>query len=110
MAGKEDNNMGEIMREKLLQKSFKELYQLRCDQYCSKEEIVNDILAHDDGSVREMVQTEGSFLWLMVQSSVKKRLDKLLETIPVTPEADSPGRKSASGGKERGNTRHDDMS
>lgn len=72
--------MKETMREKLLRKSFKELYQLRCDQYCSKEDIVDDILEHDDGSVREMVESEGSFLWLMVESGVKKRLNKLMES------------------------------
>ncbi len=74
--------MEEIIREKLLKKSWKELYQLRCDQYCSKNELVDDIIVHDDGSVRELIEAEGSFLWLMVQSSVKKRLDKLLENGP----------------------------
>jgi hypothetical protein len=72
--------MKEIMREKLLRKSWKELYQLRCDQYRSKEEIADDILEHDDdGSVRELVQMEGSFLWLMVKSSAKSNLNKLLD-------------------------------
>lgn len=56
------------MREKLMGKSWKELYQLRCDQYCSKEELVNDIIEHDDDwSVRELLQMEGSFLWLMMK-------------------------------------------
>ncbi|MGR3311075.1 MAG: hypothetical protein ACUZ77_09885 [Candidatus Brocadiales bacterium] len=60
--------MEKTIRERLMERSFKELCQLRCDQYCSKEEVVDDILAHDDdGSVRELVQTEGSFLWLMVK-------------------------------------------
>lgn len=49
-------------KSRLLKKSWEELFQLRCDQYCSKEEIVDDILKHDDGSVREMVEMEGSFL------------------------------------------------
>lgn len=82
MAGGEDVGMEEIIREKLLKKSWKELYQFRCDQYCSKDELVDDIIVHDDGSVRELIEAEGSFLWLMVQSSVKKRLDKLLENGP----------------------------
>lgn len=70
---KKEVNMERTIRERLLDKSFKELYQMRCDQYCSKEEIVDDILTHDDGGVRELVQMEGSFLWLMVQKSVRNR-------------------------------------
>ncbi len=72
--------MREYIREQLLTRSWRELYQLRCDQYRSKEEVVDDILAHDDGSVVELMQMEGSFLWLMLQSSVKRGLNNLLDT------------------------------
>lgn len=76
----EYKKMNERIRERLLQKTFRELCQLRSDQYCSKEEVVDDILAHDDdGSVQELVQTEGSFLWLMLKSSGKKGLGCLID-------------------------------
>lgn len=62
------------IREELLKKSWNALYQLRNDQYCTKEEIVDDILEHDDGSVRERLETEGSFLWLMTKAGMKKAM------------------------------------
>ncbi len=52
----------EIFRQLLLKKPLKELYQLRGDMYKSKEEIVQDIIDYDDGSVAEMVEVETSDL------------------------------------------------
>ncbi|OHB96091.1 MAG: hypothetical protein A3I59_01080 [Planctomycetes bacterium RIFCSPLOWO2_02_FULL_50_16] len=54
------------MREFLLEKDLDELYQLRGEQYTSKEELVDDIISNDDGSVAELVELEGSFLSLLM--------------------------------------------
>ncbi len=54
------------MRELLLEKGLHELYELRGDQYTVKEELVDDIIANDDGSIAELVEMEGSFLFLLM--------------------------------------------
>ncbi len=54
------------MRELLLEKELHELYELRGDQYTAKEELVDDIIANDDGSIAELVELEGSFLFLLM--------------------------------------------
>lgn len=54
------------MRELLLEKELHELYELRGDQYTAKEELVDDIIANDDGSIAELVEMEGSFLFLLM--------------------------------------------
>lgn len=54
------------MRELLLRKDLKELYELRGEQYTSKEGLVDDIIANDDGSVAELIELEGSFLFLLM--------------------------------------------
>ncbi len=56
----------QCMREFLLEKDLDELYQLRGEQYTSKEELVDDIISNDDGSVAELVELEGSFLFLLM--------------------------------------------
>lgn len=58
----------DTLRLKLLQKPLTELYGIRGDQYTSKEAIVEDIIANDDGSVAEMVEGEGSFLNMMTRA------------------------------------------
>ena len=55
----------ELLREALLKKSLEELYRMRGDQYTSKEEIVDDIIANDDDAVKEMLEREGSFFGLL---------------------------------------------
>ncbi|MCP4365275.1 MAG: hypothetical protein GY800_08255 [Planctomycetes bacterium] len=55
------------MRESLLEKGLHELYELRGEQYTAKEELVDDIIANDDdGSIAELVELEGSFLFLLM--------------------------------------------
>ena len=54
------------MRELLLEKELHELYELRGDQYTAKEELVDDIIANDDGSIAELGEMEGSFLFLLM--------------------------------------------
>lgn len=54
------------LKETLLRKDLKELYELRGDQYTNKEELVDDIIANDDGSVAELIELEGSFLLLLM--------------------------------------------
>ncbi len=54
------------MRDFLLKKSLNKLYELRGDQYTDKEELVEDIIANDDGSVAELIELEGSFLFLLM--------------------------------------------
>ncbi len=54
------------MRELLLEKGLHELYELRGDQYTAKEEWVDDIIVNDDGSIAELVEMEGSFLFLLM--------------------------------------------
>lgn len=39
------------------------------ERLVKKSWIVDDILEHDDGSVREIVEAEGSFLWLMIKGA-----------------------------------------
>lgn len=56
----------EYLRESLLRKGLEELYQLRGEQYTSKEELVDDIIANDDGCVAELIELEGSFLFLLM--------------------------------------------
>lgn len=50
----------------LLQKSLDELYVLRGEQYTSKEALVDDIIAHDDGCLEEILELEGSLLYLLM--------------------------------------------
>ena len=50
----------------MLEKGLHELYELRGDQYTAKEELVDDIIANDDGSIAELVEMEGSFLFLLM--------------------------------------------
>ncbi len=54
------------IRELLLEKELHDLYELRGGQYTVKEELVDDIIANDDGSVAELVELEGSFLFLLM--------------------------------------------
>jgi hypothetical protein len=54
------------MRELLLEKGLHELYELRGEQYTAKEELVDDIIANDDGGIAELVELEGSFLFLLM--------------------------------------------
>ncbi|MFQ5862719.1 MAG: hypothetical protein ACE5IC_06310 [Candidatus Brocadiales bacterium] len=54
------------LRELLLRKDLKELYKLRGEQYTSKEGLVDDIIENDDGSVAELIELEGSFLFLLM--------------------------------------------
>ncbi|MHC4198258.1 MAG: hypothetical protein ACYSRP_10235 [Planctomycetota bacterium] len=54
------------MRELLLEKGLHKLYELRGEQYTAKEELVDDIIANDDGSIAELVEMEGSFLFLLM--------------------------------------------
>lgn len=56
----------QCLREFLLEKDLDELYQLRGEQYTSKEELVDDIVSNDDGSVAELIELEGSFLFLLM--------------------------------------------
>jgi hypothetical protein len=67
----------EEMRKKLYEKDFVDLIQIRADQYTGKEPLIEDIIANDDdGSVKEMLAQEGSFLWLMVRGrdeGIRKR-------------------------------------
>lgn len=56
----------QYLREFLLEKELEELYRLRGEQYTSKEELVDDIISNDDGSVAELVELEGSFLFLLM--------------------------------------------
>ncbi len=56
----------QCMRKFLLEKSLNELYEIRGDQYTDKEELVEDIIANDDGSVAELIELEGSFLFLLM--------------------------------------------
>ena len=60
----------EIIRQQLLRKPLKcdcegTLYELRGNQYKSKEEIVEDILENNDGSVDEQVELERSPLGIL---------------------------------------------
>ena len=57
-------------KELLLKKPLKcdcenTLYELRGNQFKSKEEIVDDIIANDDGAVEEMLEREGSFFGML---------------------------------------------
>ncbi len=56
----------QLMRETLLRRELNELYQLRGDQYTSKDELVDDVIANDDGSLAELIESEGSFLFLLM--------------------------------------------
>lgn len=56
------------IREELLKKSWEELYEILGDSYGLKSELVDDILDRDDGSVQEMLESEGSFLNMMTKS------------------------------------------
>ena len=54
----------ETLHELLMQKSLEELCQLRGEQ-CTKEELVQEIIENDDGSVAEMVEVERSPLAIL---------------------------------------------
>lgn len=54
------------VRRLLLQKPLDELYVLRGEQYTSKEALVDDIIAHDDGCLKEIFELEGSLLYLLM--------------------------------------------
>lgn len=56
----------ETIKELLLRKTLEELYVLRGEQYTDKEALVEDIMAHDDDSVVELLEWEGSFLYLLM--------------------------------------------
>lgn len=56
----------ETVKGLLLRKSLEELYVLRGEQYADKEALVEDIMAHDDGSIVELLEWEGSFLYLLM--------------------------------------------
>lgn len=64
----------DILKERLLRKSLKELYELRGNQYPSKEAIIEDIIDNDDGSVAEMVEMEGSFFGLMIKKNLHQAM------------------------------------
>ena len=58
----------DTLRQILLKKSLEELHQMRGEQYTNREELVEDIIANDDGSVREAIQMEGSFLEILAKN------------------------------------------
>ncbi len=49
-----------------MRKSLEELYVLRGEQYGSRESLVEDIIAHDDGCLEEILGLEGSLLYLLM--------------------------------------------
>lgn len=56
----------EVLRQQLLKKSLEELYQLRGDQYTSKEALVQDIIDNDgDDSVANLIEIERSPLAIL---------------------------------------------
>lgn len=54
------------LKEVLMQKSLEELYVLRGEQYGSREALVEDIIASDDGCLAEILELEGSLLYLLM--------------------------------------------
>jgi hypothetical protein len=54
------------LKEVLMCKTLEELYVLRGEQYGSKESLVEDIIAHDDGCIEEILELEGSLLFLLM--------------------------------------------
>lgn len=56
----------EQMRGRLMEKSLEELYALRGEQYGSREALVEDILYHDDGCLEEILELEGSQLFVLM--------------------------------------------
>ncbi|MEK7821624.1 MAG: hypothetical protein A3E19_06310 [Planctomycetes bacterium RIFCSPHIGHO2_12_FULL_52_36] len=54
------------LKEVLMRKSLEELYVLRGEQYGSRESLVEDIIAHDDGCLEEILGLEGSLLYLLM--------------------------------------------
>ncbi|MBI4554179.1 MAG: hypothetical protein HY715_00855 [Planctomycetes bacterium] len=54
------------LKEVLMHKSLEELYVLRGEQYGSREALVDDIIAHDDGCLEEILELEGSLLYLLM--------------------------------------------
>lgn len=54
------------LKEVLMRKSLEELYVLRGEQYGSRESLVEDIIAHDDGCLEEILELEGSLLYLLM--------------------------------------------
>lgn len=66
----------EDMREALLRKSWAELYEIKGGQYTEKEKIVEEIIMADDGSVKEILEMEGSWLDMMAgKGKYEKRED-----------------------------------
>ncbi len=57
----------QLLREFLMHKPLEELYILRGEQYSSREALVEDIIANDDGSLEEIMEQEGSFLYLLMR-------------------------------------------
>ena len=49
-----------------MHKPLEELYVLRGEQYGSREALVEDIIAHDDGCLAEILEMEGSLLYLLM--------------------------------------------
>jgi hypothetical protein len=56
----------EELRGILLKKPLEELYVLRGEQYGSKESLVEDLIAHDDGCLEELLELEGSLLYILM--------------------------------------------
>jgi hypothetical protein len=56
----------ERLKGVLMKKPLEELYTLRGEQYSSKEALVDDIISHDDGCLEEILELEGSLLFLLM--------------------------------------------
>ncbi|MFN3466730.1 MAG: hypothetical protein ACK4WF_03405 [Candidatus Brocadiales bacterium] len=56
----------ERLKDILMNKPLEELYTLRGEQYGSKEKLVDDIIAHDDGCLEEILELEGSLLFFLM--------------------------------------------
>lgn len=66
----------EMFTERLLRLPLDKLERFRCDQFETKEQLVQDIIDNDDGSVQEVIEAEDSFIDLMTRGVREKRLDK----------------------------------
>lgn len=64
--GQEENMDREKTKEILMRKPLEDLYVFRGEQYGSKESLVDDIIAHDDGCLEEILGLEGSPLFMLM--------------------------------------------
>ena len=64
----------ELLEERLSELPLNELERLLCDQYETKEKLIQDIIDNDtDKSVEELMAQKGSFLDLFIRVPMQKR-------------------------------------